>query len=570
MAPAELDLTSRKLAAVESLRITSNVGSPTTPNHFQTTPDVSFKRLRIGSNGYASAGEPSPMPDVLNHSKSPLLSYKTIDTHMPEDVLSRAWATDPYTTDPGAIKRVITQFFSHTDSCVLLRMLPEGPWTRWVSQSAGRKSEADLALLYSMLALSVVLVGDNKDIAADYAQVALFAQRKLRYTCLQLVQSRIIMSVYATALGNNEEASALLTHAIKDAFAMGLDMELDRSSEANLNVFPMGMRRSGYSEARRRTMWSLFILERLNGVFPDRPLALSPSDIHIRLPMDNQSFEQQADRWMPVLDARSTINPSSPDAAVDIPSTLVRIVYIWAECQGTVHTMASRPRDPATDEGLLRRLSHMVSDWHESLSNRLTFSSTNLESACFSGNATAVLAINLLYSQSVVKINRYHSGASRMPTTVQNRHSRECREHAWELMEMIRAYERLRHDRPSSYSMLPFVTIRACTEAIDVLTAAGSMPQMDDLFKLLRSARAVIENLCTVWDMARDARYAIERRLGQITHINSRRAQPTTPFDGYSIYKSRTENGEPVDNWAISEPLDNTYPKDTDLVYHGC
>lgn len=484
--------------------------------------------------------------------------------------MRHAWSVDPYTTDAVAVRRCIAHFFAHAESCMILRLLPEGPWTRWIAQSAGRKSPADIMLLYSVLALGVMVVGGEKKLAAEYAQVAMFAQRNLGYRCLQLIQSRMILSVYSTALANHEEATQLLGEALKDAYNMPLYVELDSCREANMTTWPMGLSRAGYSETRRRTMWSLFMLERLNGMFPSRPLAINAKELRIRLPMDNQSFEQQADRWMPQLDMNNHTGSASVDTAVDIPSALVKVVHLWTECQSGVYTMINHPNDPAADEAQFRALLHMATSWYKSLPHRLTSSSNNLESACFSGNATAVLAINILYSQAILKLNRYRHGAPRMPANVQERFSDECHLHAWKLMDMIRAYERLRHDRPSSYSMLPFPTIRACIEAIDVLTATGSMSQTEELCKVLRSARAVIETMATVWDVAGDARYAVERRLGQITHIEGYRSQSGSPFEGYQVYSTTLKSGIRDERWSISEPLDNTYPRDTDIVYATC
>jgi hypothetical protein len=255
----------------------SNASSPRSPrpmaHHVPSPEGGSHKRIKVDHGAYTPNGEASPaLARPLDHTKSqrstPLVPQEM--PQIPESVLHRAWQTDPYVTDPQSINAVIGQFFANIDSTMILSFLPEHSTKSWVANSAHRKSPEDLMLLYSILAVGVALSGGHKNIAFEYAQVANYAQQRVTTNCLQVAQSRILLAVYFYSVSRRREATEVMAAATTTVASLQLNIELENTREASLPTFPLGLTRAGYSESRRRTLWALFMLERLNGLYPDR------------------------------------------------------------------------------------------------------------------------------------------------------------------------------------------------------------------------------------------------------------------------------------------------------------
>lgn len=525
------------------------------------SPEATFKRLKVGSDSYSQAGDHSPGP--MNHTKSPLPSQCSLpDTsRIPDDVLDRAWKTDPYVSDPNSVGSVITQYFVQSSSATILRFLPEDGYKAWVATSANRKRPEDLMLLYSILAFGVELSGGPEVIANEYAQVAYSAQQKLNVNCLQLVQARTLLAAYYTSLGRLQDSSQLLSAAAASAASLQLYVEIERSADARLSVFPMGMTYAGYSESRRRTMWSLFMLERLGGMFPNRPVSINPEDLRIRLPSENKAFEKQLEQPMPYFDCHEAASSRAHDCT---EASLVDSVHIWAECQATIYRVASRPSLSTHDESRLHALTQKAFTWYTSLPSRLSFSPSSLESAMYSGNAASVLALNVLYHHAMIKINRHHHSASAMAPQTQNNFVGRCRDHAWSIVDMARTFEHLRKGRHSACAVLPHVVSGAAVEAIDVLAAGGPMAHIGDMIDNVAAMRGVVSTMTKVWDGAREDNVAIAGRMEQLESLRSDGMRSSNVIGGCRVIRNERDGSS---RWQVTEPIDTMLPRDMDVVY---
>lgn len=220
------------------------------------SPDVgSHKRLRVGYDSYVTTGEPVPSMAPVEPPR-PQFPIHRLPVELPrisEEVLNRAWCTDPSLSDPQSIRTVISHFFVHLDSTMIVRFIPENVFKTWVVNPGHRKSPEDLMLLYSILAVGVALSNGPKPIAYEYASVAHYAQKLTTVSCLQLVQTRILLALYYLSISRVSEASEMISAAVATAACLQLNVELEESREAGLLTFPFGMSKAGYCEARRRT-----------------------------------------------------------------------------------------------------------------------------------------------------------------------------------------------------------------------------------------------------------------------------------------------------------------------------
>lgn len=533
------------------------------PLAHQNFEDTYHKRLKVGADSYSPSKTSSlAASDALDHSKSPRPTYRRPSdiSRIPDDVLCRAWHTDVYLSKPQGIIDVVTQFFVHVDSTMLLRFLPETVWKTHLTRSDDRKLPEDLMLLYSVLTLGVALSGGAKHIASEYAQVAHYAQKNLGFDCLQLVQSRIIVAAYYISVDRIHDASELLSSALAVAASLQLNVELEKSTEANRTTYPLGMTRAGYKESRRRTLWSLFMLERFNGMFPNRSTVISPEDLYIRLPTDNESFEKQIEREEPFFDPYS-LTVSTKGGSRNVLGNLVEMTHLWADCQNALYRIACRPAAASSESTRIQNLAKKIRSWFSSLPENLSFSMDNLKESLYAGTAGSFLSLHLLYHHAMIKVNRHHSAASQLGRELQGRYGNNCVGHATGSLDLIQMFEGLHHTE-SSMTMLPRLTAMVAVEAVDALTANGTMSSLANHISRTTDALATVGRLSALWEDAVGYKLAVQKRLDELLCIREQGTRPTSPIRGYRVLQ--TSNGS---HWQICEPIDALLPKEMDIIY---
>lgn len=487
--------------------------SPRLGLRHRSPPETGFgKRLKVGPEAYVPGAEPQAPPvRAMDHAKSQRPPPETLP-RSPDKVLSRACRTD-------SIGAILTQFFGQIDNTMVMRFFPEKVFRSWVASSAHPKSTEDLMVLYSVLAIGVALAGGPRHIAYEYAQVAHYAQRTAVFPCLQLVQSRVLLAVYHISTSRLHEAAELISSAAAAAASASLQLnqELDKSADDEASVYPFGMSSIGYREARRRTLWSLFMLERINMVLPDCPVLINADDIYVRLPADSESFEKRMEACMPMFDPDEPVASRLAEKPPEMTGHLVEMVHVWSSCQSVVSRLAARSVSSGTSSARARAVAARARDWHSSLPPRLAFCGSNLESAAFSGKVGAFLTMHLLHHHALLQLNRFHLSVAGLPAEARASHLRKCRHHALSILDMTSCLDRLLRVRPTTLTTSPPALAVPITAAVDVLTACGPMAQISELIQSVRVGKTVVDSAAKTWDHAQAARDAIEHRLQKLT-----------------------------------------------------
>ncbi|KAG6012762.1 hypothetical protein E4U43_007666 [Claviceps pusilla] len=536
-------------------------------------PGIAYanKRVKLGQDLYSTNGEPllagGGMLRQMDHPSSMHFTEMAPSDvpRIPEDVLRRAWQTDPFISDPQPISTVLSQFFGHINNTIVIRFLPEDIYTSWVSSSVHQKGPEDIMLLYSVLAVGVALSGGPKHISYEYAQVAYFAQKSLSSPSLQLIQSRILLALYNMATCRLGEANELVSSAIAVGACLQLNQELDRTIDAARRNYPFGMNRTGYAEARRRTFWSLFMMERLSPLYPDRSTMINGEDIYIRLPCDTESFEKQVDDGMPLFNPYESSVCVSAERPSDITRSFIEMIHIWSSCQSTVHRLAHRGN--ASDaEGLrIRTSTKRVLEWHTNLSSRLSFSGSNLESAAFSGKVGSFLTMHLLFHHALILLNRYHLSAAGLSSDSRRSRFRECHENAKSIVDIICCLDRILRIRPSILSIPPPALATVGTTAVDILTSTGALGSINDTINHMRVVKTAVDSTCRIWEQARICQQLLDQRLQNLYKIRDQGSLVISTEDFEVGNYPGDESEQP--RWQICRPLERAYPFEMDVIY---
>lgn len=533
------------------------------------SPEIVYSNKRVKTEPDARAEHDGPPAALIRRSYGseppPIRQSNSPDAQiLGDDVLHRLWQTDPCAADPRSCFGGVSQYFRHIDSTIMLCILPEEIITSWMAGTVNRKSPEDLMLLYSILAVGTLLSGGSRSDASEYAQVADYAQRSSYAASLQLVQSRTLLALYNIAISRYWDANEFLSSATATGTCLQLNQEIERSADAHLSRYPFGMTRICYAECRRRTWWSLLMLERLSPLFPDRPTMIHAEDIYIALPSHSVAFEKQSSPGMRIFDLCKSGMDSTTDHPSEVTKFLVEIVHVWASCQSAIHRMTRRPQTLDAESLRIRSLTKSVDEWRAKLPPNLSFEGPNLETVGFSGKIGSFLTMHLLYQHALLQLNRYHLSVSDLSVGTRTSHLQACHEKAKSIIDIVCCFNRIFGCRTSIMRMpTPFMSAAAAT-AVDVLTAAGSFDTIGGVIDDTRIAKTVVDRTAKVWDHARSLQAALHRRLEKLLLIRDQ-ARPSLD-DEYQVGTSSGGDWRQF-HYSFYRPLEQALPIDMDVVY---
>lgn len=564
------------------------------------------KRIRIGFEGYAPAvGTPSQTPGP--HAQSGGIgggkaafawTTRSEPPHRPtEDLLRRAWITDPYVTDPQPTITIISSFFARVEPTGL-GFLPEAPFKAWVQSKAHRKSADDMMLLYSVLAVGVALSDAEPEyLGEECALVAKYATANSKLS-LQLVQARILLSLYY--LIRNESCRSIETSAsaISASICLGLNLELDESQESLIiDEIPYGLSLESYKECRRRTLWGCFMYEKLDGSFPTRLCELNAADIFVRLPCSQQAFDSDEDGGMPLFEVpiggglmEKTSQPLS------LMAECAQITAIWTEVMSNIYRMNHcRPSSWGRYMALHRPAADALRDWENTLPRRHQLTADNLREAIQAGESGSMVGMHLVYHSTAIKLHR-HLPVDLIAADLRRSYLLVARNHARRILEIVRIMDEVycagrtaSRGAPATAgtpatALPPAFCSLAILEAMDVLCAEGAAAELPGLIADLGVAERVMALLGTVWGGARFQRTMIENRIAKLGEIREHAEagagdELAGSMSGCCVFVVPVDSdGGGADNsaglapgtyWQVSESLDRRFKRDLDLVF-GC
>ena len=194
---------------------------------------------------------------------TPSMSCRSWDGDLPTpDYLGFDWRKDPYSIDDQITDHYIELYFTHING-VTYPIFPREPFLHWL-RNEKKKSLDDLMLVYSILAMGSIFssrAGQEEE-GNQLARMAQHAVERHRgkYT-LQLAQSRILLSLYYLSTGDSEKAWDYCGLASRAAAGLKLNVENDIPFMDRYETQLYGLSQHGTAECRRRTLWSIYLME---------------------------------------------------------------------------------------------------------------------------------------------------------------------------------------------------------------------------------------------------------------------------------------------------------------------
>ncbi|KAL3422958.1 fungal specific transcription factor [Phlyctema vagabunda] len=471
----------------------------------------------------------------------------------------RASQTLPAPPSSTVVPDLLALFFHNIDQ-LGYSMFPKNMFTSWVLSGA-EKSQDEFMLINAILAVGTIFYSNpeykSTGLGAEYATMARKACNS-QSLGIHLVQTRLLLAVYYSAVGLPNDAWDLCGAATRAAHGLKMNMELgptDASAQ-----FPFGLSRSGYAECRRRTFWSCYIMDRLDSFTSGRSSAIRPEEVFLRLPCSTESYESQVEVQTPFFD----MSEPSPSGAqcVGAMGRLIGVCTIWEDVMSDIYRSSYGKAPPSRQfETFYRSNMGRLRTWSEQLPSDMTLSPESITKAASSGTLGVLMTVHAVHLTANMKLNRYARTSSQPGENIQL-----AMQHAARLLDMIK-WAGAREVDVSS----PFLSY-AIVSAVDILTARPSSSTLPHLLASISETEAVLGPLARFWPISKQQQMSVQQRLRDVAEISAFLETTTTTSSSGAeaaqrlkgLYTTATTSG-----FQMAEPLekDSVNWKELDLVY---
>ena len=474
------------------------------------------------------------------------------------------WQTNPFATQPELVTELVDVFFKYvpeTAHCIL----PEKLFKVWVL-SHSQKSVDDLMLIYTILALATVFSpkAEHRPLGGQFAAISRHACDSRHFT-LQLIQSRLLLSLYYFAINNPNDAWDFCGSALRAASGLKLNLEMEKTDDAFRQTYPYGLNRIGYAECRRRTFWSAYIIDRFNGFCSGHLCIIHPEDVFLRLPCTTDLFESQANIQTPFFDL-TTPPISSADRTVGPMAYLINVSTIWGHVMANIYRMSQRPTPLATNTEFLTHYDTMtrrLHEWKESLPSNLAFSPENMMKAADAGRIPTYIMMHAVYHTTTIKLNRYIQKSVFSPAQLAH-HVSVAKQFARSLLNVldILAGTKSTSDRrtPVKFSS-PFVGY-SIIAAVDVLSASFPLSSVHELLVSFNGAQTILGELATFWQSGRHQYGMVQQRIKILNELAAARDDPSKSGFKFTIGRDGLDG-----SFEFKDSIEQTFARDFDCFY---
>lgn len=452
-----------------------------------------------------------PLPQQL----SPTIKHGSLDW------CKRQATENPFDAGEEIHLELLDAFFANIANTTYC-FLPELHFRRWVTDRSVRKMPQDIMLIYTVLALATTfsIRDDAKLRGEEYAAIGRRAGEGREFS-LQLVQSRLLLSLYYVSVNKSHESLDFCGAAVRAATWLGFNLEMDESEKASKTTI-FNLNPAGYAECRRRTFWSCYIMDHYTGFCNGHLNAINPKDVFLRYPTETKNFEAQSDIVAPPFDYSGAPMPGGLENA-GIMAYLINVTSIWGDVRDHIYrgsrtSSSSSEPSPSFHATTTARLEA----WRTCLPHSLENTTQNLDNALAHGTLGSFVAMHAIYHVTHAKLNRYTCPAAVASFTLQG-HVRAAHQHAAAVLRLAETLGARAARQPGSAAArrrfaspyFGFVIVAA----VDIVSAKGRLADIPALRARVDGARRVVDELAGFWHSARLQREQIAARLDALAAL---------------------------------------------------
>lgn len=494
------------------------------------------------------------------------------------------WDQDPYRVDPELVLELMDLYFRHINNNAYA-LFPQGPFMEWL-KSDGKKSQADLALVFSMLATaSRFHAGLSKSVARDFAAISRDAVGRLHGDfSLQLAQCRLIVTLYYFAVGNHSEAWDYCGSAFRVAIALKLNLEVDVASVSDDDI-PFGLTHHGYLECRRRTFWSCYLMDvcqlltmnvprslltqmeqKFSGFCSGHIATFNDRDIFLRMPMDDADYSNQDGVDVPYFMANKMVPDSVETRAKLGPRAhLIQVASIWNEVLAYLYRSVHEDKGtyPQEYERFNSKARQWLEAWHDNLPLNLRYAihdGDNLDASTQGRYGPVFVAMHALFHTTIMKLNR-HARSKYLRHTYVAGLVKHADNHAAFFLRMMHDLVKQRERTPDMTrgSDLPIAGYAILT-ACDMISGKGRVSEISSLLDMMEGGHLVLRELAKYWSSAKDQLNRVEKRVRDLSDLVT--GPPTAPGT-----KPAGVIVQDKDRFSMNASMESGFSKDDDLIH---
>ncbi|KAL4952798.1 hypothetical protein BDW69DRAFT_200541 [Aspergillus filifer] len=497
-----------------------------------------------------------------------LTEIKDLDSH---DLLAADWRADPYLTDFESAIHFTEAYLTYVNDR-LCYMFPRRRFLLWL-KSCHTKSLDDHMLLYSMMTLGAIFSDrpDRMTAMKRYSRIARYAiERSQNTLTLQLAQTRIILSFWYYAVGALVKSWDAAGAAVRTVCGLRYNVEMGGVIVEQSQPCEYGLHPQASIECRRRTFWTVFLMDRLSCLYAPSTAFISSQTALLRLPCREDIYEAQEYTTVPFFQSFLSQVPSHDSglSGLSAMALLIDVTSIWGDVSDHVLRLSLIPAESYNQvfEEFYGNMVRRSDQWLSRLPDHLTFTAINLERSIQGRKIDSFISIHLLYHAALLKLNRYARSQLLRPGKAKQ-YVYAARNHAAEILRTALALVRYVSDynvsplttEPSPKGILLNPSIAyVILSAVDVLSAGGAIIDLPQCTNLIHAALDVVRELSHYWASTKTLASLIEARLDAMMAAQ----QKMTPgcdkvafsFDGPSL-DSQVQNDVQRQDTSTNEDL---------------
>ncbi|KAF8605952.1 hypothetical protein BDV93DRAFT_521291 [Ceratobasidium sp. AG-I] len=170
------------------------------------------------------------------------------------------------------------------------------------------------------------------------------------------------------------------------AFQIMKDLGVSSMDDPTAVAFPTehnGFEHWISAECHRRTFWVLYVVESLSSAFTSRPMTFKDSQLKVRLPVDEASFELGLRKDSPAEYLQFPMPHSQPPSTMAELGHLVRVAWIYTTVMNQIMETNKKGRPPGPGDSVtadtIAYSEQCLHSWEASLPERLRFNSETLQ-----------------------------------------------------------------------------------------------------------------------------------------------------------------------------------------------
>ncbi|KAI9726085.1 MAG: hypothetical protein M1828_002093 [Chrysothrix sp. TS-e1954] len=475
------------------------------------------------------------------------------------------WGEDPYAIDPDVTMHFLELFFANRASRAYV-VVPPTQFMSWV-KTCRNKSPDDRMVVYAFAALGSIFTQNEalRNLGMRFGRIAEKAETaRADHFTLQLAQTRAHIALFFFGIGRFETAFNHTQTARRAVQMLGYYQERTVCKiPENSQEFEYGLNGVQLMEARRRTFWVTYLLDRYNGFTFGCMGSIHDIQVFLRLPMNEKAFIEGNDVITPCFNGNTVREPFVGEPS-DM-AMLVGIITIYGLVTGHAYRAQNRSKAVYGDfyHSYCYQVQQKLDDWDSCLPDRYQYSAENTTRSIKEGYFGTYFVLHSVYCVVAMKMGRL-GRYELLDDDIIRRNLCRSMYFARRYLKIVNElssciYGREARNPEIEYSLVQPFPGFVITSACDVVTSGGSIATLKVLGNNeLENAKKVLTQIGRFWRAGAAQRNSVEERQRELS------ARVMSDPEGKTI---RMTGVRPMDKSHLPDDHDMLYNVSDELFF---